>query len=284
MSYQIDNYNIIMDSVHIIITDSDKKYQSELKLLNVNNLLCDDNSDIYNFLDEQFTTNNVSFKIIGDKLVGTIKISKFKDLKFQIPEVVEDIKKPELLFFELNQTFMKPTITKLIMGYCPYNVTTSKYKIVNLFKIICLNVDYYSKDSLIYKNNRIINNCRYIKLYNENDLLNLQYLTDLKYLAISNNKKYSISSYENLNRISKCKNLTLLLLNKLTKLTDISFCSQLPNLRELYLLDCPNIEDISCLKDCINLQYLDVTGSINIKNINRINNSNLQIINLSLPN
>jgi hypothetical protein len=133
-------------------------------------------------------------------------------------------------------------------------------------------------------NDKIYNFIKYFRCihqYSNDDLLNLKYLKELKYLFISESNDTILLEkqndiYDKLDYLSD--SLEFIEINKLDNLKDITFCKKLFNLKGLAIIECPNIEDISCLKDLDNLIYLNIEGSSKITDISMLTNPKLQII------
>lgn len=375
-TYQMNNYNICLKLNNLLIVDTISKRVFQCELNYKDFILCDNDEDLYDLLNEKLLDKNISFELVKDYLVGSLKISisttKFKEIKFEIPETVEnkdmiqiielqkiqidlltdkiikmENKMNSILFFEMDQSFINSNIESLWLGrkssllmigndgtstfpkgngypyreyynktlytistYLP-NINSNRKSYSDKFNEI-QKIEGFQKLLFMYHNvedpslmigndhkyieqykftktcyNDILN-FRLIKMYNNNDLINLQKLNKLKILIISPNcDKYFMErlmceilddnhTYTELNYISDT--LEFLELCELTNINDITFCKKLKNLKTLLLIDCPNIEDISCLKDCPNLVYLKISGTTKIVNTIMLTNPKLQII------
>ena len=371
MSFQIDNYCIMLKLNTLSIIDASTKIQYKKELKAEELILCDNEDDVYELLNEKLTDNLISFELGEDHLVATLKITKTKEIKFNIPKVINeellpsDISEPKdlikiieaqkiqinllnllinkttelenkmnsVLFFELAQVFIRNDVEYLKLGGDGYGsqYLNSGYKrnrehkidIIYFDKVECQNSLPYNQplndgdlpfyptrqspdDNILFKllKNITYNNLndeeyalklenfvkyfRHIKTYSNNDLHNLKYCYKLKYLFLAcRTHKIGIEGgyyyfeerdikYEELNNLPDT--LEFLELCDLKNLTDITFCKKLKKLNGLGIIRCPNIVDISCLKDCPNLEYLDITGSTKIVNLLMLTNPKLKIV------
>lgn len=370
MSFQIDNYCIMLKLNTLSIIDATTKIQYQKELKPEELILCDNEDDVYELLNEKLTDNLISFELDEDHLVATLKITKTKEIKFNIPKVINeellpsDISEPKdlikiieaqkiqinllnllinkttelenkmnsVLFFELAQVFIRNDVEYLKLGgdgsYSQYlnsgysgrgQTRQSKKDIIYFDKIECeyscsirdgdlpiyptrqcsddiilfkllknVNINNLNDEEYALKLENFVKYFRHIKTYSNNDLQNLKYCYKLKYLfLVCRPHKIGIEGgynyfeekdikYEELNNLPDT--LEFIELNDLKNLTDITFCKKLKKLNGLGIIRCPNIVDISCLKDCPNLEYLDITGSTKIVNLLMLTNPKLKIV------
>lgn len=311
-TYQIDNYNIMLKLTTIVVNDIVNKriFQTEL---NYNNfILCENDDDLYELLNEKLLDKSIKFELYENRLIGSLKINisstKFKEIKFEIPEVeysfnhisnstidtnnlsetielqknqIEllikkvtelEAKSHDILFFEEAQQFIRSNCTHLCIG-CNHNKFDTRH-----FTPITVNqsrqiINRMSGDIPSNRTYKFINGPN--SHINNEDLLNFQYLTNLIELHIYG---YSYLTLNNLNPFSNLINLEVLHIEYFKDLVDISVLRKYKKLKYLYLVCCPNLEDISCLKDCPELIYLDISQSPNIKNLLMLTNPKLQIV------
>jgi len=256
-SYKVDEMVVYLKSNIIkVLTSGKREFEANLDYRDF--LVCENNDDLYKFLDYQLKNNLIKFKFVKDKLETSviIKIPPFDN---------------KLITFKLSENKSKLTCTDvdIIQIKNLMNDFNNKLHLMNL-KI----KELEEKDNHIFlqgskigipietvKLNLIVTNYDYmISILSNPDsyicninITNIKYLSNLEELIITkssiDNDKWTINNFENIKYLS---NLKKLVINDFNELKDLSFLLYLSKLEHLAFNDCVldnvNIQQIQSLK------------------------------------
>lgn len=306
--YQINKYYIRLDinNIYIVNTYSLNTFTKNLDYDDF--LLCNNNSDLYELLNEALINKNIIFNQCEYNLICKIKINftfKYKiNITFEVPRIFivksqlpQSNKYYKMYMYLKNMNSLTNNITKylflgniyesvLLNDIKHYDILLELKTINNYNRLIneLFESDFLEEDMLLilknytklldmHENNRlefknIPRYIKYIDIYTYNDILNLNYCSNLKYLYIGPNLKIKgrFNNYYNLdsNLITHKDlynlpiSLEYLEIHNLQNLKNINFCKRLINLKGIALINCQNIDDLSYLP---NLKYINSSGS-----------------------
>lgn len=287
-TYEINNYIVTLKLNTIIVNDKINKriFQTELDYNNF--ILCENDDDLYDLLNEKLLEKSINFYLDNNRLIGTLRINitttKFKEIKIEIPEVdynfnhiqctpldtnnlsqtielqknqIEllikkvtelEAKSNSILFFEEANQFIRSNCTHLCLNYGPN----------------CNNIDfknnYQSEHSIkatksLHGSNYeiIVNRMTQIKMgdipYKFIKIITIEDMYNFQYLINLVELHIQLQGYNKINMI----NLTAF--NNLT------------NLEVLYISGSSELNDISTIRKFKKLKYLYLIDCINLEDI-----------------
>lgn len=282
--FTVDNYTVYLrNNIIRIVTKNHRVFQVEL---NYNDFIfCDSNEDLYDFLCNLFTEEDIDFKIDDHKITAHYDLTihnKTKTLTFEIPEIREKMDSKETQIIEMNSTIeqFKTQLSELTKRFEMLEKRNSNFIVLHGSKLsIPTNIDKLTligsqgnPDGHIGIGEMIRpteNNCYF---FDHPDISNIEYLPNLTHLTIRYN-----SCTRNFSKLSKLTKLREIKFEDSYCLEDISFCAKLPQLSKLILRNCKKVVDINILKDCKNLTELTITGS-GVINTEALTSPTLKII------